>query len=228
MAQQQPARRKMQTGKPHSADTRIAIPDKLYFRIGDVARLCELQPYVLRYWETEFPQLKPNKGGTGQRLYRRRDVEMVLEIKHLLYNEGFTIVGARRLLAEKRRTGSDTPRLQDEAPAIPAGTSPRIAILAPEYEVVAPVPVAASTSAEQIFSIEDSAQDRPRNNSTSDAELAAAPTNSAPRLKELRQEMQEILRLLGTETPEAPPAQARSRRESKKAAARLDEPTLFS
>lgn len=81
----------------------VSIPDKLYFRIGDVSRLCSLPAYVLRFWETEFPQLKPNKGGTGQRLYRKRDVEMVLEIKRLLYDEGFTIAGARRLLAEKRR-----------------------------------------------------------------------------------------------------------------------------
>ena len=97
MAQQQPARRKMQ-----SAKTPVSIPDKLYFRIGDVASLCSLPAYVLRFWETEFPQLKPHKGGTGQRLYRKRDVEIVLEIKRLLYDEGFTIAGARRLLIEKR------------------------------------------------------------------------------------------------------------------------------
>jgi len=74
------------------------IPDKLYFRIGDVAQLCEVPAYVLRFWETEFPQLKPNKGGTGQRLYRRKDVEMALRIKTLLYDQGYTIPGARQLL----------------------------------------------------------------------------------------------------------------------------------
>jgi DNA-binding transcriptional MerR regulator len=74
------------------------IPDKLYFRIGDVARLCEVPAYVLRFWETEFPQLKPNKGGTGQRLYRRKDVEMALRIKSLLYDQGYTIPGARQAL----------------------------------------------------------------------------------------------------------------------------------
>src|ERR1700727_3733668 len=72
------------------------IPDKLYFRIGEGARLCEVPAYVLRFWEGEFPQLKPNKGGTGQRLYRRRDVEMALRIKTLLYDEGYTIPGARQ------------------------------------------------------------------------------------------------------------------------------------
>jgi len=82
------------------------IPDKLYFRIGEVARLCEVPAYVLRFWETEFPQLKPNKGGTGQRLYRRRDVEMALRVKTLLYDEGYTIPGARQLLkAESRGKG---------------------------------------------------------------------------------------------------------------------------
>jgi len=73
------------------------IPDKLYFRIGEVARLCEVPAYVLRFWESEFPQLKPNKGGTGQRLYRRRDVEMAIRIKRLLYDEGYTIPGARQV-----------------------------------------------------------------------------------------------------------------------------------
>jgi DNA-binding transcriptional MerR regulator len=73
------------------------IPDKLYFRIGDVAKLCALPAYVLRFWETEFPQLKPHKGGTGQRLYRKRDVEMALRIKSLLYEQGYTIPGARQV-----------------------------------------------------------------------------------------------------------------------------------
>lgn len=74
------------------------IPDKLYFRIGEVASICRLPAYVLRFWETEFPQLKPVKGSTGQRMYRQRDVENVLRIKKLLYDEGFTIPGARQQL----------------------------------------------------------------------------------------------------------------------------------
>src|SRR6202043_1150755 len=76
----------------------IFIPDKLYFRIGEVATLCRLPAYVLRFWETEFPQLKPIKSSTGQRMYRRKDVENVLRIKKLLYEEGFTIAGARQHL----------------------------------------------------------------------------------------------------------------------------------
>jgi DNA-binding transcriptional MerR regulator len=79
------------------------IPDKLYFKIGEVARICEVPTYVLRFWESEFHQLKPNKSGTGQRLYRKRDVEMALRIKRLLYDEGYTISGARQVfLAEAR------------------------------------------------------------------------------------------------------------------------------
>lgn len=74
------------------------IPDKLYFRIGEVASICRLPAYVLRFWETEFPQLKPVKGSTGQRMYRQRDVENILRIKKLLYDEGFTIQGARQQL----------------------------------------------------------------------------------------------------------------------------------
>jgi DNA-binding transcriptional MerR regulator len=77
-----------------------AIPDRLYFKIGDVARICGLETYVLRFWESQFPQLKPNKSGTGQRLYRRRDVEMVLEIKRLVHEEGYTIPGARQALEQ--------------------------------------------------------------------------------------------------------------------------------
>jgi DNA-binding transcriptional MerR regulator len=104
------------------------IPDKLYFRIGDVAKLCDVPAYVLRFWETEFPQLKPNKGGTGQRLYRKRDVEMALRVKGLLYDQGFTIPGARQILkAEAKGLAIEAPEVQAEpriveAPAPAVGT----------------------------------------------------------------------------------------------------------
>jgi DNA-binding transcriptional MerR regulator len=81
----------------------VLIPDKLYFRIGEVATLCRLPAYVLRFWETEFPQLKPVKSSTGQRMYRRRDVENVLRIKQLLYERGFTITGARQQLRSETK-----------------------------------------------------------------------------------------------------------------------------
>ena len=95
-------RTKSSAKKNRSAE--IVIPDKLYFRIGEVARLCRLPAYVLRFWETEFPQLKPVKSSTGQRMYRRRDVESVLRIKKLLYEDGFTIAGARVQLKEEGRS----------------------------------------------------------------------------------------------------------------------------
>jgi DNA-binding transcriptional MerR regulator len=80
------------------------IPDKLYFRIGEVSSLCRLPAYVLRFWETEFPQLKPVKSGTGQRMYRQRDVENVLRIRKLLYDQGFTIAGARQHLKDESKS----------------------------------------------------------------------------------------------------------------------------
>lgn len=96
-----------------------AIPDKLYFRIGEVARLCEVPAYVLRFWESEFPQLKPNKGGTGQRLYRQRDVEMALRIKCLLYDEGYTIPGARQMLkSEQKQKESQLPLVAEATEAV--------------------------------------------------------------------------------------------------------------
>ena len=92
--------------------TDILIPEKLYFRIGEVARLCRLPAYVLRFWETEFPQLKPVKSSTGQRMYRKRDVENVLRIKQLLYEQGFTISGARQQL----RTETKSDKTQTAIP----------------------------------------------------------------------------------------------------------------
>src|ERR1700728_325486 len=88
------------------------IPDKLYFRIGEVARLCGVETYVLRFWETEFPQLKPNKSGAGQRLYRRREVDLARRIRHLLYEEGYTIPGARQHFQAEARKPVESEQLQ--------------------------------------------------------------------------------------------------------------------
>jgi len=79
--------------------------EKDFYRIGEVSRLTNLKPFVLRYWETEFPMLEPVKGSNGHRLYRQEDVELVLRIKRLLYDEGFTIAGARRHLREQSGAG---------------------------------------------------------------------------------------------------------------------------
>ena len=79
------------------------IPDKLYFRIGEVSKLAGIKPYVLRFWETEFGSLGPKKSGTGHRLYKRKDVELVLEIKRLLYEKRYTIEGARKALESRAK-----------------------------------------------------------------------------------------------------------------------------
>ena len=101
------------------AATGPEIPDKLYFRIGEVAKLAGIKPYVLRFWESEFSGLGPKKSGTGHRLYRRKDVELVLEIKRLLYDKRFTIEGARKVLESKPkrepvRPVAKEPRRQGE------------------------------------------------------------------------------------------------------------------
>jgi DNA-binding transcriptional MerR regulator len=111
--------------RTHDAPT---IPDRLYFKIGDVARICGLETYVLRFWESQFPQLKPNKSGTGQRLYRRREVEMVLEIKRLVHEEGYTLPGARQALDQQHRRGS----LQESRPESQPAPASRLA--APESD----------------------------------------------------------------------------------------------
>lgn len=94
----------MATQKKKNPREEVLIPDKLYFRIGEVSGLCHVPAYVLRFWETEFPQLKPSKSSTGQRMYRRREVENALRIKKLLYDEGFTIAGARQQLKLEMRS----------------------------------------------------------------------------------------------------------------------------
>ncbi|HET6960921.1 MAG TPA: MerR family transcriptional regulator [Terriglobia bacterium] len=96
----------------------VEIPNKLYFRIGEVCRLLKLEPYVLRFWESEFPTLSPTKGANGRRMYRKKDVEMVVTIKDLLYERGFTIAGARKVLSRKDEASTllspvaNTPKTQ--------------------------------------------------------------------------------------------------------------------
>ena len=79
------------------------LPEKIYFKIGEVSEIIGVEPYVLRYWETEFDLLKPSKAPSKHRLYKKRDVELLLEIKRLLYTEGFTIEGARKKLKEAKK-----------------------------------------------------------------------------------------------------------------------------
>jgi DNA-binding transcriptional MerR regulator len=92
------------------------IPNKLFFKIGEVCEITDTQPYVLRYWESEFPALAPAKNSSGQRIYRRRDIETVLRIKQLLYEEGFTIAGAKKRLESELAGRVVTPTPEAQAP----------------------------------------------------------------------------------------------------------------
>lgn len=124
--------------KPVSSD----IPNKLYFRIGEVSRLAGVKPHVLRYWETEFSVLDPKKSGTGHRLYRRKDVELILEIKHLLYEKRFTIEGARAVIGR----GRNKSLMALQAP-------PKPIVQATQADLFGPPPTAEPPSAEAVQSI---------------------------------------------------------------------------
>jgi DNA-binding transcriptional MerR regulator len=107
------------------------IPEKLFFKIGEVCELTETQPYVLRFWESEFPQLAPKKNRSGQRIYSSEDIEVVQEIKRLLYESGFTIAGARKQLEE----GPSEPAASKKAPAKAAAKkSSKAKVAAPPAE----------------------------------------------------------------------------------------------
>ena len=98
-------------------EQQVELPNKLYFRIGEVAKIVGVKPYVLRYWETEFSILKPGKTPSRHRLYRRHDVEMLLQIKMLLYEEGFTIAGAKKKLKETEN-GDEKSEEKEILPAV--------------------------------------------------------------------------------------------------------------
>ena len=91
----------------------IDIPDKLFFKIGEVAEITKLEPHVLRYWESEFGLIKPDKSGAGQRVYRRKDIETIFEIKKLLYDERFSIEGAKKRLFKKYKISDNSERILD-------------------------------------------------------------------------------------------------------------------
>jgi DNA-binding transcriptional MerR regulator len=97
---------------------RAAAEEEKLYKIGEVCKVADLQPYVLRYWETEFPQLSPNKSGGGQRLYTKRELDIILRIKELLYKEGFTIAGAKKKLETDleapAETAPDSPRVSQD------------------------------------------------------------------------------------------------------------------
>jgi DNA-binding transcriptional MerR regulator len=105
-------------GPGAQSEMSFTIPDKLYFKIGEVSSIVGVKPYVLRYWETEFDLLKPGKAPSRHRLYKRKDVEMLLTIKELLYSEGYTIDGARKKLKQRSKDGIDNKE-QKSPPPLP-------------------------------------------------------------------------------------------------------------
>jgi DNA-binding transcriptional MerR regulator len=107
------------------------IPSKLFFKIGEVCELTDTQPYVLRYWESEFPALAPAKNNSGQRIYRRRDIETILRIKTLLYEEGFTIAGAKKKLEQEMKEQG-----KSAGPTPPAGTISSEEVLKDEIQSI--------------------------------------------------------------------------------------------
>ncbi|MCY3746532.1 MAG: MerR family transcriptional regulator [Acidobacteria bacterium] len=108
-------------------DGGLQIPNKLYFRIGEVSEITGVQPYTLRHWEMEFPTLSPKKNDSGQRLYRKEDIEMVHTIQRLLHSEGYTTAGARRLLSAK-----SGKRARPVVPKPPPPPKPEPATVSPE------------------------------------------------------------------------------------------------
>jgi DNA-binding transcriptional MerR regulator len=98
------------------------IPNKLFFKIGEVCEITDTQPYVLRYWESEFQALAPAKNSSGQRIYRRKDIETVLRIKQLLYEEGFTIAGAKKRLEQELSGRGATPQAMASLPETEVAT----------------------------------------------------------------------------------------------------------
>jgi DNA-binding transcriptional MerR regulator len=120
---------KLSMSAPASGPTANILPEKSLFRIGEVSRLTAIKAFVLRYWETEFPMLQPVKSPSGHRLYRREDVQTVLEIRRLLYDEGFTIAGARRHLRERTgEPGAVQAGLEKAPPGAANGSEPTPAV----------------------------------------------------------------------------------------------------
>jgi DNA-binding transcriptional MerR regulator len=119
------------------------IPNKLFFKIGEVCEITDTQPYVLRYWESEFPALAPAKNSSGQRIYRRRDIETVLRIKQLLYEEGFTIAGAKKRLEAEMSGRAPTPQHTPSNTPVPTPSNAPASAPAPAPSTPNPAPAPA-------------------------------------------------------------------------------------
>ncbi len=164
----------------------VTIPEKLFFKIGEVCDIVGIQAHVLRYWESEFPMLAPQKNRAGQRTYRKRDVEMVLRIRELLYEEQYTIPGARKRLSSDLRGASKlkvvTP---DMTPNVAPPASEPQPYAAPSH-AFAPTPQSAQ---------DDSA----RSNATGNATGAGVTNEQRQAVRQLRAQLHELLAMLDDE-----------------------------
>jgi DNA-binding transcriptional MerR regulator len=167
----------------------ISIPEKLFFKIGEVCDICGVQAHVLRYWESEFPMLAPQKNRAGQRTYRKRDVEMVLRIKELLYEDQYTIAGAKKKLTSELRGASKlkvvTPEMSAQAPGV--SSSPQL------------VPPAQEPADEEAPTHALLAQDLPVNNDSAPEPVAELTDERREALRHLRQQMRDLLSLLDSD-----------------------------
>ena len=171
----------------------VSIPEKLFFKIGEVCDITGVQAHVLRYWESEFPMLAPQKNRAGQRTYRKRDVEMVLRIKELLYEDQYTIAGAKKRLTNELRGASKLKVVTPEMSAQLTGAQP-----APQF---APPPQVAE--AEETSHAFDEPDDIPEQ-LTRRPEPEAQPTEDRRvALRRLREQLRELLVLLEADNPSA-------------------------
>lgn len=170
-----------------------AIPEKLFFKIGEVCELTDIQAHVLRYWESEFPMLAPQKNPAGQRTYRKRDVEIVVRIKELLYDEQYTIAGAKKKLASELRGAS---KLRVVAPAeTPAPVEPKQ--IAPPV-MVSSAPPRTTLPPVRAMAVEEEVYRTPAPTAYSATQVRA--------VREIAQQLQDLLVLLDHDvTPEPPP-----------------------
>ncbi len=157
------------------------IPNKLYFRIGEVSDLVGVKPYVLRYWESEFTDIKPSKSKSGQRLYKRRDVELLLRIKELLYEERFTINGARKRLKEfTKGDGNGTP------------------VHEPEEEVLEAAEKVEGPRQLDVFSETDLEEDEEEDAPPSRSAMGMKDRGSFKAFKKIKRDLEELLTLIRT------------------------------
>jgi DNA-binding transcriptional MerR regulator len=162
----------------------VAIPEKLFFKIGEVCELTGVQAHVLRYWESEFPMLAPQKNRAGQRTYRKRDVEMALRIKELLYEDQYTIAGAKKKLSTELRGASKLKVVTSEMAAAPQ----------PQQPQPVPPPAAASPS----FAPESApiAESRPQRETISAADRATLTADQRTAVRHLAHQLLDLLSTL--------------------------------